>query len=228
MSVNTGYMSGFGNEFASEALEGALPKGCNSPQKAPYGLYAEQLTGAPFTAPRTENKRSWLYRIRPSVMHPPFKPANHKTLRSTPFDEVPANPSQMRWSPFNIPAKGKTDLIEGLITVAGNGDTHSWSGLAVHIYCADTSMSQTKRYFYNADGEMLFVPQQGKLILRTEMGVIETLPGEIAVIPRGVKFAADLPDGPHAAMSAKTTARPSPFPTKAPLVPTVLQTRAIS
>ncbi|MCD8497692.1 MAG: homogentisate 1,2-dioxygenase [Alphaproteobacteria bacterium] len=217
MASDKNYMSGFGNEFATEALEGALPEGRNSPQKPPYGLYAEQLTGAPFTAPRVENKRSWLYRIRPSVMHPPFKPMTHKTLRSSPFDEVPANPSQMRWSPFDLPKKGETDLIDGLITMAGNGDTHSWSGLGVHIYCANTSMKKTKRYFYNADGEMLFVPQVGTLHLRTEMGVIDAKPGEIAVIPRGVKFAADFPDGPSRGYICENYGSPFVIPDKGPI-----------
>ena len=188
------YMSGFGNEFASEALEGALPVGKNSPQTVKYGLYAEQLTGSPFCAPRGENKRSWLYRIHPSVKQRPFRPMAHKALKSTPFDDLPASPNQMRWDPLPIPATG-TDFIDGLVTIAGNGDTHSWSGLGVHVYTATISMAETGRYFYNADGEMLFVPQQGTLIARTEMGVIEAVPGEIIVIPRGVKFAIDFPEG---------------------------------
>lgn len=188
------YNSGFGNEFATEALDGALPVGQNSPQKVKYGLYAEQLTGSPFTMPRSQNKRSWLYRIRPSVGHPPFKQLKHKTLRSTPFEEVPANPNQMRWDPLEIPT-AKTDFIDGLITMAGGGDAVSWTGLGVHLYTANQSMKLSKRYFYNADGEMLLVPQQGQLLIRTEMGIIEAVAGEIVVIPRGVKFAVDLPDG---------------------------------
>lgn len=185
------YMSGFRNEFATEAMAGALPQGRNSPQKPAHGLYAEQLTGSPFTAPRAHNLRSWTYRIRPSVAHKPYQLMSHKTLRSTPFDDAPATPKQLRWDP---PTLGKrVDFIDGLFTVAGNGDSFSWSGLGIHIYAAEKSME--RRYFYNADGEMLFVPQQGKLVLRTEMGIIETRPGEIAVIPRGIKFAVDLPDG---------------------------------
>jgi len=188
------YMSGFGNEFATEALEGTLPVGRNSPQKVRYGLYAEQLSGSPFTAPRTQNMRSWLYRIRPSVTHSPFRPFKHKTLRSTPFDEVPPTPNQMRWDPAELP-KAQTDFVDGLLTMAGNGDSCSWSGLGIHVYVANKSMRLSKRYFYNADGELLIVPQLGRLQLRTEMGFIEALPGEIVVIPRGVKFAADFPDG---------------------------------
>src|SRR5690606_37506248 len=124
--TNIKYNSGFGNEFATEALEGALPVGQNSPQKVRYGLYAEQLSGSPFTAPRMHNKRSWLYRIRPSVTHGgAMKPLKHKTLRSTPFDELPPTPNQLRWDPVEIP-KAETDFIDGLITIAGNGDTQSW------------------------------------------------------------------------------------------------------
>lgn len=211
-----GYMSGFGNEFATEAIAGALPEGRNSPQKPPLGLYAEQLTGSPFTAPRHENRRSWLYRIRPSVMHPPFKAMVHKTFKSSPFDEVPASPTQMRWSPFDIPKAG-TDLIDGIVTVAGNGDTHSWNGLGVHVYTANTGMTNTRRFFYNADGEMLFVPQQGTLVLHTEMGLVEARPGEIAVIPRGIKFAADVPDGPSRGYICENYGHPFVIPDKGPI-----------
>lgn len=188
------YNTGFGNEFATEALEGALPQGQNTPQKVNYGLYAEQLTGSAFTAPRSQNKRSWLYRIRPSVGHPPFKQLKHKTLRGTPFNEAPPTPNQLRWDPVDNPA-AETDFIDGLITMAGGGDINSWAGLGVHIYAANQSMKLSKRYFYNADGEMLFVPQTGQLHLRTEMGEIMAAPGEIAVVPRGIKFAVDFPDG---------------------------------
>lgn len=217
MSDTHEYMSGFGNEFASEALDGALPVGQNSPQKAPYGLYPEQLTGAPFTAPRSLNKRSWLYKIRPSVVQPPFKQIPIKSdLRSSPFDEEQATPNQLRWDPVEIPGK-ETDFIDGLITIAGNGDTHSWSGLGVHLYAANKSMKLTKRYFYNADGEMLFVPQQGTLVLRTEMGVIETKPSEIAVIPRGVKFAVDLPDGASRGYICENYGQPFTIPDRGPI-----------
>jgi len=188
------YLSGFGNEFATEALKGTLPQGRNTPQKVNHGLYAEQLTGSAFTAPRSQNKRSWLYRIHPSVGHPPFAPMQHKTLRSTPFDEAPPTPNQLRWDPLEMPAD-ETDFIDGLHTMAGGGDAQSWAGLGVHLYAANCSMKLSKRYAYNADGEMLFVPQAGTLHLRTEMGVIEAAPGEIAVVPRGVKFAVDVPDG---------------------------------
>jgi homogentisate 1,2-dioxygenase len=186
------YLSGFGNEFATEALPGALPKGQNSPQRCPYGLYNEQLNGTPFTAPRLLNRRTWLYRIRPSVVHPPFRQTQHPTWKSTPFNEVPPPPTQLRWDPLPIPEEPK-DFIEGIITYGGNGDLSMHSGCAVHLYAANRSMERS--YFYNADGELLIVPQLGRLRIHTEMGIMEVSPGEIAVIQRGIKFRVVLPDG---------------------------------
>lgn len=185
------YQSGFGNEFASEAVAGALPQGQNAPQRAPFGLYTEQISGTPFTAPRGVNRRSWLYRIRPSVAHSPFQPMASGLLRSSPFDEVPAPPNQLRWQPLPIPGK-PTDFIDGLVTMAGNGDALTHTGVAIHIYAANRSM--TERFLFNADGEMLIVPQLGRLLLRTEMGILDVGPGEIAVIQRGIKFRVELMD----------------------------------
>ncbi|MCU1349528.1 MAG: hmgA [Acidobacteria bacterium] len=187
------YLSGFGNEFATEAIDGALPVGQNSPQRAPLGLYAEQLSGTPFTAPRGVNRRSWLYRIRPSVMHEPFEMyGGNGRLRGTPFDDAPTPPNQLRWDPFPFPEDG-VDFVDGLVTIAGNGDLEMQSGMAVHVYACNRPM--TDRFFYDADGELLIVPQQGRLALHTELGVIEVEPCEIAVVPRGVKFRVELPDG---------------------------------
>src|ERR1700686_757844 len=187
------YQSGFGNEFTSEAVEGVLPRGQNSPQKVAHGLYTEQLSGTAFTAPRGVNRRTWLYRIRPSVAHKPFEPIKQGRLRSAPFDETPTPPNQLRWSPIPIPAASEpTDFIDGLITMAGNGNTHTHSGVGIHIYVANISMKD--RFFYNADGEILIVPQQGKLLLRTEMGLLDVSPGEIAVIQRGIRFSVELPE----------------------------------
>ncbi|HEU5340667.1 homogentisate 1,2-dioxygenase [Edaphobacter sp.] len=183
------YFSGFGNEFSTEAHANALPIGQNSPQKPPLGLYTEQLSGTPFTAPRHQNRRTWTYRIRPSVMHPPYQRIANGLIRSTPFHEVETTPSQLRWDPLPIPT-APTDFIDGLTTLAGNGDLSMHSGLAIHIYAANTSM--TDRYFYTADGELLFVPQLGRLALHTELGILEAAPGEIAVIPRGIKFRVEL------------------------------------
>ncbi|HMI51252.1 MAG TPA: homogentisate 1,2-dioxygenase [Candidatus Saccharimonadales bacterium] len=185
------YQSGFGNEFASEAVPGALPQGQNSPQQAPFNLYTEQISGTAFTAPRGQNRRTWLYRIRPSVAHKPFEPISSGLLRSTPFDEVPTPPNQLRWQPLPIPERA-TDFIDGLTTMAGNGDAYTHSGVGIHMYTANRSM--TDRYFFDADGELLIVPQLGRLSLRTEMGIIEVAPGEIAVIQRGIKFRVELLD----------------------------------
>ena len=183
------YQSGFHNEFATEAIAGALPVGQNSPQQVKYGLYAEQFSGAAFTVPRAMQKRSWLYRIRPSVMHEPFAPMDARLLRGSPFDELVTPPNQLRWDPLPIPAE-PTDFIDGLVTFAGNGDSMQHAGVGIHLYAANRSMQG--RYFYDADGELLFVPERGALTLRTELGIVEVKPGEIAVIPRGTKFRVEL------------------------------------
>jgi homogentisate 1,2-dioxygenase len=184
-SVTLQYQSGFGNEFATEALPNALPVGQNSPQRVPYGLYAEQVSGTAFTMPRAENRRTWLYRIRPSVVHTPFERYDNGRTRSTPFDETPTPPNQMRWNPLPMPLAG-TDFVKGLVTMGGNGDAATHTGCAIHLYAANASMTDT--FFYNADGEMLFVIQKGQHIFKTEMGIIEANPCDIVVIPRGIKF----------------------------------------
>jgi homogentisate 1,2-dioxygenase len=186
------YQSGFGNEFATEAVEGALPVGRNSPQKAPLGLYAEQFSGTAFTVPRDRNRRTWTYRIRPSVLHKPFTPYTEvrttvraSLFKSSPFDEIPTTPNQLRWNPLPVPTE-PTDFIDGITTIAGNGDSFAQMGIGVHIYACNKGMGD--RYFYNADGEMLIVPELGALTIYTELGVIEVGPGQMAVLPRGLKF----------------------------------------
>lgn len=182
------YLTGFGNEHATEAVPGALPIGRNSPQKVPYGLYAEQFSGTAFTAPRGENRRSWLYRMRPSAGHRPFRPHQAQTLlRSGPFEETPPSPNRLRWDPFPLP-DAPTDFIDGLITLCGNGDPANAIGSAVHVYAANRSM---ERVFFNADAEMLFVPQIGTHRFVSEFGHIEADPGSIVVMPRGTKFRLD-------------------------------------
>lgn len=183
------YQSGFGNSFETEALEGTLPVGRNSPQRVSHGLYAEQLSGTPFTAPRSSNLRSWLYRIRPAVLHGPFSQRDPGLWRSTPFDEVPPPPAQLRWDPLPIPDEPR-DFLDGIVTIAGNGDASMRSGMAVHLWASNRSM--TGRYFYDADGDLLFVPEEGSIRLRTELGVLGVSPGEIAVIPRGVRFLVEI------------------------------------
>ncbi|KAJ3330994.1 hypothetical protein HDU76_004348 [Blyttiomyces sp. JEL0837] len=225
------YMSGFGNEFQTEALEGALPEGQNSPQKCPYGLYAEQLSGTAFTVPRSHNLRTWLYRIRPSVSHLPYNPITDSTFASdllrgafgtstssssTSGNSSISTPNQLRWSPFPIPEKGnKVNFVQGLRTVAGAGDPSSRSGLAVLVYTANESMDRES--FYNADGDMLIVPQQGRLFIGTEMGVLHAEPTEIVVIPRGIKFKVELPDGPSRGYILETFDRHWELPDLGPI-----------
>src|SRR5215469_12009667 len=187
------YQPGFGNQFVSEAVPGALPVGRNSPQKPPHGLYAELISGTAFTAPRHENRRTWTYRIQPSVVHRPYKRIDNGLIRSAPFDDVEATPSQLRWSPFPIPKK-TTDFVQGIVTLGGNGNVATQTGMAAHLYAANASMID--KYFYNADGEMLVLPQQGRARFVTELGTIECTPGEIALLPRGLRFRVELPDGP--------------------------------
>src|SRR5580700_3911479 len=125
-SESSQYQSGFGNEFASEALPGALPLGRNSPQRCPYGLYAEQFSGTAFTAPRHANRRSWLYRIRPSVAHRPFERWAHARF-DEPTNDSPRSPNQLRWDPLPLPA-APTDFLDGLVPMAGNGSPEIHSG----------------------------------------------------------------------------------------------------
>ena len=185
------YLSGFGNEHTTEALPGTLPEGQNAPQRPPRGLYTEQISGTPFTAPRGHNRRSWLYRIRPSAMHPAFRRIDNCLIRSAPFDEAVPPPDRLRWDPLPFPDE-PTDFIEGMVTLGGNGDAGGRSGVAIHIYRATRSME--RRVFYDADGELLIVPQTGRLLLATELGAMEAGPGEIAIIPRGIKFRIELID----------------------------------
>ncbi|MES3676159.1 homogentisate 1,2-dioxygenase [Halomonas elongata] len=185
MTTSLDYQCGFRNHFATEALPGALPQGQNSPQRCPYGLYAEQLSGSAFTAPRHHNLRSWLYRIRPSVVQSGYEPLEVGKVATSPLDNPAADPNQMRWDPVPLP-EAPTDFIDGLLSVAVNGNADAQRGCGVHVYACNRDM--TERFFYNADGELLIVPQQGGLRLRTELGELDVSGGEIAVIPRGVKF----------------------------------------
>ncbi|MCV0379470.1 homogentisate 1,2-dioxygenase [Nitratireductor sp.] len=188
------YMPGFGNDFETESLPGALPQGQNSPQQPAYGLYAEQLSGSPFTAPRGTNERSWLYRIRPSVRHT-------GRFTAVSFDEWKSAPNvndhqlalgQLRWDPTPIPNE-KTDFLSGVHTMTTAGDAQGQAGMAAHVYAFNTSMVDD--YFFNADGELMLVPQEGGLRIKTEMGIIEIQPGELAVLPRGMVFQVELIDG---------------------------------
>src|SRR5882724_480480 len=192
MSIEVQYQSGFGNEFATEAVTGALPVGQNAPQKHPLGLYTEQFSGTAFTAPRATNRRTWTYRIRPSVTHRPYEEIPSRLICSGPFTGIATTPNQLRWNPLPLPEQA-TDFVDGIVTLGGNGDPAMQIGVAIHLYAANASMSD--RFFYSADGEFLIVPQLGTLHLHTELGILHAAPGEICVIPRGVKFRVELPDG---------------------------------
>ena len=178
------YLTGFGGHFETEAVPGALPKGRNSPQRPAFGLYAEQLSGSAFTAPRHENRRSWLYRMRPTADHRPFKPYGGSTGIAG-AAQGPLAPNRLRWHPpADLPTEA--DFVDGLVTMLVNRDPDELAGVAVHLYRATRSM--TDRVFVDADGELLIIPQSGTLRIFTEMGRLEVAPGWIALIPRGVRF----------------------------------------
>ncbi len=207
--------SGFGNHFSTEAVPGALPVGQNSPQKAPYGLYAEQLSGTAFTAPRAENRRSWLYRMRPTANHPAYKPyLGAPLLRTAPFTEMPPPPNRLRWDPVPLPDE-RTDFVDGLVTYGGNGDVGAGAGVGVHAYAANTGMGS--RAFASADGEMLIIPQHGALDISTELGRFEVAPLQIAVIPRGLRFRVELPDGPARGYVCENYGAPFRLPDLGPI-----------
>lgn len=182
--METQYLSGFGNHFSSEARPNALPLNQNSPQVVQQGLYAEQLSGSAFTAPRSTNLATWLYRIRPSVMHKAFVPMKELTEKTL-FKPKYINPNQMRWNPMPIPATPQ-DFIESLRTVCGVGSAVEQRGIHIHLYAFNKAMGS--RYMMNADGDFLFVLQSGSVQVKTEMGILEAEPGEIIVVPRGIKF----------------------------------------
>jgi homogentisate 1,2-dioxygenase len=211
-----GYMSGFGNSFETEALPGALPVGRNSPQRVKYGLYAEQLSGSAFTAPRNQNQRSWLYRIRPSVKHiARFRLVERGDIRTAPnTSESRLSIGQFRWDPVPLPA-GEANFITGLHTVTTAGDAEAQSGMSSHLLLANRSMKD--EYFSNADGELLIVPQQGRLMFFTEFGKIEVGPGEICVIPRGVVFRAELLDEVARAYVCENYGGPFVLPERGPI-----------
>ncbi len=180
------YLRGFGNHFTSESLEGALPANQNSPQRCPYGLYAEQLSGTAFTRPRDKNKYTWLYRIRPSVIHTAYIKIDKGLIRSE-FSHASITPNQLLWKPFPYPTDSQPkDFVEGLVTITGSGSAGTKTGLGIHIYSANRSMEN--KCFSNADGGLLIVPQEGALDIQTECGFLAVSPGEICMIPRGMRF----------------------------------------
>ena len=212
----TSYMRGFGNDFQTEALPGALPAGQNSPQKCAYGLYAEQLSGSAFTAPRGANQRSWLYRIRPSVLHARgFVRSSHTNWKTAPARGDHAPPlRQLRWGPIPIPEKPLT-FVEGVCTITTAGDADARTGMSAGVSFVTRSMVDD--YFYNADGEILIAPQQGELIFFTEFGRIAVTPGEICVIPRGVKFKVELGNASARGYLCENYGAPFTLPHRGPI-----------
>ena len=185
------YQSGLGNEFETEALPGTLPIGQNSPQKVAHGLVSELVSGTTFTAPRALNRRSYVFRIRPSVVHGRFERIGNGNVRTPPFD-LPPSPNNISWGPFTSTASDD-DFVDGLATLCGNGSPDSQSGMAVHVYSATRSMRD--RVFADADGELMIVPRNGRIRVFTELGRLDAGLGEIAVVPRGLKFRVELLDG---------------------------------
>jgi homogentisate 1,2-dioxygenase len=185
------YLTGFGNQHSSEAVPGALPIGRNSPQRAPHGLYAELLSGSAFTAPRVDNHRTWLYRRRPSVVVGGYEPLAHARWRSGAAQGESAPPDPLRWGP--TPLQGDGDFVDGLCSYAVNGEV-GIQGMGALAFVATRSMG--RRALVNADAEMLLVPQQGRLLVTTELGRMEVAPGSIALLPRGMAFKVDPLDVP--------------------------------
>ena len=186
------YQSGFGNQFASEAVPGALPAGRNSPQRAAHGLYAELVSGSAFTAPRAENRRSWLYRRQPSVVSGGYQPFEQPLWTSGAAGGVAVPPDPLRWHPFAMP-DAPHDFVDGLRTVCANGDVDAQLGMGALVYSCNRAM--VRRALVNADGEMLLIPQAGALRIRSELGLLDVKPGEIALLPRGIAFSINPSDG---------------------------------
>ena len=211
------YLTGFANHFATEAVAGALPVGRNSPQKPAFGLYAEQLSGSAFTAPRHENRRSWLYRLRPSAAHPPFTRYAGARLFAPGITDEPLAPNRLRWSPLALEGlgEGEVDFVDGMTTMLASHPPDSQTGVALHVYRATKGME--RRAFVSADGELLVIPQQGRLKLLTEMGRIDLPPGHVALIPRGVRFRVLLPDGKARGYVAENHGQPFRLPDLGPI-----------
>jgi len=208
------YMSGFGGHFESEAVDGALPKGRNSPQRPAFGLYAEQLSGSAFTAPRHENRRSWLYRMRPTADHRPFNAYEGAPLFGAPPAGAALAPNRLRWdAPADLPAD--KDFVDGLVTMLNARVAEDLEGCSVHLYRAQRSME--RRVFVDADGELLIIPQQGAIELWTELGRLEVGPGDIAIIPRGLKFRVRLLDGESKGYVAENYGHPFRLPELGPI-----------
>jgi homogentisate 1,2-dioxygenase len=209
----TSGMTGFGGHFATEAVSGALPKGRNSPQRPAFGLYAEQLSGSAFTAPRHENRRSWLYRLRPTADHRPFTPYNGAPLFAPGTVEKPLAPNRLRWDPPADLPEG-TDFVDGMVTMLANRRPEELEGVAVHLYRASRSMD--RRVFVDSDGELLIIPQAGALRVVTELGRLDLEPGWVGLVPRGVRFRVEV-DGEGRGYVAENHGLPFRLPDLGPI-----------
>jgi homogentisate 1,2-dioxygenase len=210
----TDYMTGFGGHFETEAIDGALPKGRNSPQRPAFGLYVEQLSGSSFTSPRHENRRSWLYRMRPTADHPPFVAYKGAPLFAAPPSDEPLAPNRLRWDPpADLPAD--TDFVDGLVTMLHARRPDELEGCAVHLYRASKSMD--RRVFANADGELVIIPRQGAIELQTELGRLEVAPGSIGIVPRGIKLRVALLEGESRGYVAENYGLPFRLPDLGPI-----------
>ena len=207
------YLTGFGGHFETEAVSSALPKGRNSPQRPAFGLYAEQLSGSSFTMARHENRRSWLYRMRPTADHRPFVAYDGAPLFAPGPVGEPLAPNRLRWDPPGDLPEGK-DFVDGMVTMLVNRPPHELEGVAVHLYRASRSME--RRVFVDADGELLIIPQSGTLHMSTELGRLDVAPGSIAVVPRGVKFRVEV-DGEARGYVAENHGLPFRLPDLGPI-----------
>src|SRR6185437_14193518 len=211
--MTSDYMTGFGSHFESEAVDGALPEGRNSPQRPAFGLYAEQLSGSSFTSPRHENRRSWLYRMRPTADHRPFVRYEGAPLFVSDAPKEPLAPNRLRWDPPKDLHEG-TDFVDGIVTMLVNRPPEELEGVSVHLYRATKSME--RRVFVDADGELLIIPQSGTLRIQSELGRMDVAPGSIGVIPRGVKFRVEV-DGESRGYVAENHGLPLRLPELGPL-----------
>jgi homogentisate 1,2-dioxygenase len=207
------YLCGFGAAHGSEALKGALPEAQNSPRLPPYGLVAEQLNGTSFTVPRAENRRVWLYRVRPSLVQDDAEPMAHPSFNLDYLDQPPAA-SPVGWTPRVLP-EGGIDFVDGLTTRAGAGDPADARGLALHTFVASSDMGA--RAMVDADGDLMILPDTGILRLRTELGWLRVEPGELVVIPRGIVFSVFVEQGPVRGVVMEVYARHFRLPERGPI-----------
>jgi len=213
VGTTNGYMPGFGNDFETEALSGALPQGMNSPQKCNYGLYGEQLSGTAFTAHPPE--RTWTYRIRPSVKHSArYTKIDLPYWKSAPnVDPDVISLGKYRWDP--VPHAEGLTWLTGMRTMTTAGDVNTQVGMASHVYLVTDSMVDS--YFFSADSELLVVPQEGRLRFATELGIIDLEPQEIAILPRGLVYRVEVLEGPCRGFVCENYGQKFELPARGPI-----------